>query len=60
LAPFGLSDAFAGILRPTPSVPAGDRRFDQFLDRKIAAWRARWPDLKIVRSDSNCGHAPAA
>ena len=50
LAPFGLEDAFQGIVRPTPA-GLSDGRFQRFLDRKLAGWRSRWPWLKIA-SDS--------
>jgi hypothetical protein len=47
LAPFGLEDAFRGVVRPTPAALADDR-FPAFLNRKLDGWLRRWPWLSIV------------
>jgi uncharacterized protein len=47
LAPYGLEDAFRGIVRPTPA-GRSDERYQAFLDRKLAGWRRRWPRLMVA------------
>jgi uncharacterized protein len=47
LAPYGLQDAFRGIVRPTPA-GRSDERYRAFLDRKLAGWRKRWPHLMVA------------
>jgi len=47
LAPYGLEDAFRGIVRPTPA-GLSDSRYEAFLDRKLVGWRQRWPRLMIA------------
>jgi uncharacterized protein len=49
LAPFGLGDAFEGLVRPTPAGQADDR-YGRFLARKSEGWQERWPWLTIVPS----------
>ena len=46
LAPHGLDDLFAGILRPTPAHAATP----QAVSARAAAkgWRARWPFLRVI------------
>jgi hypothetical protein len=47
LAPFGLADAFAGVVRPTPLARKKPRRYVERLERKEAEWRRLWPMLRI-------------
>jgi hypothetical protein len=47
LAPFGLDDAFAGLVRPTPA-GLTDGRFQRFVARKLPGWRSRWPDVQVA------------
>jgi hypothetical protein len=42
VAPFGLDDLFAGILRPNPA--RGERNFP----RISASAKARWPELEVI------------
>jgi hypothetical protein len=45
--PYGLEDAFRGIVRPTPA-GLSDGRYQAFLSRKLVGWRKRWPRLMVV------------
>jgi hypothetical protein len=47
LAPFGLEDAFRGVVRPTPA-GLSDGRFQHFLKKKLPGWRERWPWLLVA------------
>ncbi len=47
LAPFGLQDAFRGVVRPTPA-GLSDSRYQSFLARKLDGWRNRWPRLIVA------------
>lgn len=47
IAPFGLSDAFAGFVRPTPIARMQPHRYAERLDRKGAEWQRLWPRLTI-------------
>jgi hypothetical protein len=51
LAPFGLDDAFAGLVRPTPAGFA-DERFQRFVAKKLPGWRVRWPELQVAFEQS--------
>jgi len=44
LAPYGLSDAFALIVRPTPGFKV--QRYQERVSKK--RWRAKWPNLQIL------------
>lgn len=55
LAPFGLEDAFRGIVRPTP-IGSSDSRYRLFLDRKLDGWRNRWPRLLVASAAPSQGH----
>jgi hypothetical protein len=59
LAPFGLEDAFRGIVRPTP-IGCSDIRYQRFLDRKLDGWRNRWPRLLVVSAAPGKGHSRKA
>ncbi|HEU4461662.1 MAG TPA: nucleotidyltransferase family protein [Solirubrobacterales bacterium] len=59
LAPFGLEDAFRGIVRPTP-IGRSDIRYQRFLDRKLDGWRNRWPRLLVASAVSGKGHSRKA
>ena len=48
LAPYGLADAFDGVVRPTAA--AQQRRPDRYADRvsrRAVEWKRRWPILRI-------------
>jgi len=45
LAPYGLHDLFAGIIRPTPSHRGGASYLARLLDKR---WRERWPALRFA------------
>lgn len=48
LAPYGLADAFAGVVRPTPA--ARSRTPDRYAERvarKGPEWQRRWPWLRV-------------
>lgn len=47
LAPFGLGDAFGGLVRPTP-MGLTDGRFQRFIARKLPTWKARWPGVQVA------------
>lgn len=49
LAPHGLGDLFALVIRPTPAFAGSVRALDQRIER-AARWRARWPKLAIVQA----------
>jgi hypothetical protein len=48
IAPFGLQDAFGGVLRASPRIARDDPRFERLLERKLRTWRSRWPELRVV------------
>jgi hypothetical protein len=51
LAPYGLEDAFKGVVRPTP-ISCRDGRFERFVARKLPDWRSRWPAVRIAAEQS--------
>lgn len=53
IAPHGLSDAFAAIVKPTPLASSDPERFTRFLDRKAALWNRYWPEVRIMRIASD-------
>lgn len=53
VAPLGLADLFAGVLRPNPRCPDPEA-----FARRVATrdWRVRWPALRVV--GDGAGGAP--
>ena len=51
VAPFGLDDLMAGVLRPTPRFAAA--KYDVFLERvRRKRWMERWPELTLADDDA--------
>lgn len=42
-APYGLSDLFAGILRPNKTMIS-----QAIYEEKVQKWRSKWPDLRVI------------
>lgn len=52
LAPYGLADAFAGLVRPTPQARGRQPdRYARVVARKAVQWKRRWPCLQIESPD---------
>jgi len=51
LAPLGLDDLFAGLIRPTPHMHSRPDRRAVFAERlRTKRWQERWPGLQVAHS----------